>query len=58
MSEDSKPTVIGLLNKVAAEICNDYCRWPWVYRATDGEEDEDRMYEEKCNECPLNILGL
>jgi hypothetical protein len=56
MSEESK-TVVGLLNKVAAEICNDYCRWPWVYR--DGnEEDEGKMYEEKCSKCPLSILGL
>ena len=57
MSEEPK-TVVGLLNKVAAEICNDYCRWPWIYRDPDGEEDEGKMYEEKCSKCPLNILGL
>lgn len=56
MTEPTK-TVTQLLNDMAAKFCNDYCRWPWVYR--DGnEEDEGRMYEEKCNKCPLNILGL
>lgn len=58
MSEDKTPTVVGLLNKVASDFCDNYCRWPWVYRDPDREEDEGRMYEEKCNECPLNILGL
>ena len=57
MTEPTK-TVTQLLNDMAARICSDYCRWPWVYRSKDGEEDEGKMYEEKCNKCPLNILGL
>lgn len=35
---------------LAAEICNHYCRFPEAY------DDNDRMIEEKCNNCPLGEL--
>lgn len=35
---------------LAAEICNHYCRFPEAY------DDNDRMIEEKCNDCPLGEL--
>ena len=35
---------------LAAEICNHYCRFPEAY------DDNDRMIEEKCNDCPLREL--
>ena len=35
---------------LAAEICNHYCRFPEAY------DDNDRMIEEKCNNCPLREL--
>lgn len=35
---------------LAAEICNHYCRFPEAY------DDNNRMIEEKCNNCPLGEL--
>ena len=43
MTEDQKRILIET-------ICDDLCRWPDIY------DDADRMHEEKCASCPLNIL--
>lgn len=50
-------TIMGLLSKMAADFCDNYCKWPEQYQAEDGEED-GKLYEERCVNCPLNILGI
>ena len=38
------------LEEVAGKICDKFCRFPEAY------DDTDRMFEEKCDKCPLNEL--
>lgn len=45
-----KGTVVGILNDIATEICEHYCRYE-----AEAENDEELM--EHCWECPLNRLG-
>lgn len=40
---------------LAAEICDHYCKFPEAYD-TGHDDDNDRMIEEKCNNCPLGEL--
>ena len=40
---------------LAAEICDWACRYPQAYD-TGHDDDNDRMIEEKCNNCPLGEL--
>lgn len=57
MSGDYKPTVVDLLDHMAAVFCDKYCKWPEQYRGDDGE-DENALYNEHCKKCPLNDLGI
>ena len=52
-----EPTIAELMNKMAADICDNYCKWPEKYKTEDGDED-GRLYDEKCGDCPLHILGI
>ena len=38
------------LNEVASQICNYYCRWPWVCQS------DERLHEAHCDGCPFNKL--
>lgn len=38
------------LEEIAGKICDRYCRFPEAY------DDTTRMFEEKCEGCPLNEL--
>ena len=57
MTDNFRPTVVDLLDHMAAVFCDKYCKWPEQYRGDDGE-DENALYNEHCNMCPLNDLGL
>ena len=37
------------ISEVVEEICDHYCRFPEAY----PERENQRMVEEKCNNCPL-----
>lgn len=54
---DYKPTVVDLLDHMAVTFCNKYCKWPDEYKTEDGDEDNG-LYEQHCNKCPLNLLGI
>ena len=45
-------TVTGILEEIADEFCNNYCKWQQVYCR---DEDEDSL-EEQCVKCPLNRI--
>lgn len=47
-------SVPDLLDKVAAEICNNYCKWPGEYNL---EDDEGLMFAERCEHCPLRFIS-
>ena len=40
---------------LAAEICDWACRYPQAYD-TGQEDDNDRLFNEKCSVCPVNEL--
>ena len=51
----SNRSVTGLLDDIAAQICNSYCKWPDQYKDENGEET-DALYDEKCSDCPLKLI--
>lgn len=50
MESEKQQTVSEIIEQVAAEICDQYCRYPDMYR---GCEDIIDFY---CSDCPLNRL--
>ena len=48
--EEKEGTVIHILNKIAEEICDHYCKY------ADSIEEEAELVKH-CWECPLNRLG-
>lgn len=40
------------LEQAAGAMCDDYCKYPLVY----PEYQNDRMIDERCNNCPLSQL--
>ena len=50
MGEENGTTVFGLLNRMAEEFCDHYCKWPEECK-TEGE------LVDHCWECPINLLG-
>lgn len=49
----NEPTVADLLNRMAADFCDNYCKFPEQY----GEDQEEQLYKH-CENCPLNLLGI
>ena len=45
-------TVADILEEVKAEICEQYCKYPVIYK----DMDEDEFIEKICGECPLHRL--
>ena len=50
-------TIADMLNKMAGDICDNYCKWPEQYENEQDEEDA-ALYEDHCWACPLNVLGV
>ena len=48
--------VTEILDHVAAEICDKYCKWPEQYKDDNGDELECKLYDEHCEKCPLNMI--
>lgn len=47
------PSIDEIIEKVVAEMCDKYCKYPhqkW--------EHDEAMYEQVCTSCPLNKLGV
>lgn len=42
------------IDGIKEQICDHYCRFPEGYG--DKEDDQDRMWIERCQFCPLNKL--
>lgn len=43
-------SIINMTTYVAEQICDHYCKYPAEYK------DNDQMYDEKCDKCPLQML--
>lgn len=57
---NEKETVQKIIIKVIEEMCNSYCKYPELirnkYKDKDPDEAEDLLYDECCENCPLNLL--
>ena len=49
---ESKKTVHNILVEVIEEMCDKHCKFLDMYT----EENEDDLYKEHCDNCPLNKL--
>lgn len=49
--EEKPSTIIQMLNGIADEICDDYCKWPEKCKS-------DIRLMKHCHECPLNRMGV
>lgn len=45
----------AVTGKVKARICDEYCKYPEKYKVK-GDTDIDRMLNEVCESCPMNVL--
>lgn len=51
---EKQKTVADILCEVIQDMCDKYCKFPQEYENTGA--DDERMYDEKCSNCPLNKL--
>ncbi len=51
-AEARRINLADLLNDMAADICDNYCKFPEQYQGR-----ECALEEERCKSCPLNIIG-
>ena len=49
---DKQKSVVNVIEEVMNEVCDKYCKFPEQYT----DEDEEKLYEKHCNNCPLNKL--
>lgn len=56
--KNANETITQKLERIAAEICDGYCKYREGYEGYYGDEDEgmDKLHEEKCSVCPLMEL--
>lgn len=52
----SKETLSEFMNEITEDICDNYCKYPDQYGP--GDEEAMRLYEEHCDDCPLNRLEV
>lgn len=52
---EKQKTVADILGEVIQDMCDKYCKYPEEYVQKYGADDE-RMYGEVCDKCPLNKL--
>ena len=55
-----EPTVMSIIEEVAGQICDKYCKYPDIYKPEHIPSIDDdymgRMFQDKCRECPLKRL--
>ncbi len=61
-TEKKQVTVTSLLQEVADDICNHYCKYPEAIltEIPDIEDDDIReqaLWDKYCHDCPLNKLA-
>ena len=55
-AEVPRKTITDILDQMATEFCDNYCKWPEKY-TIEGIEHSARLYDEHCGDCPLNWIG-
>ena len=46
----------AVLENVKSRICDGYCKYPAEYSVKDNDLNYDRLVDDVCSSCPLNIL--
>jgi len=50
-------TVAQLLDQIASEFCDSYCKYPEVAASERSDTDDtDYLYDHYCGDCPLQRL--
>lgn len=45
-----------ITEEIKTQICDLYCKYPEQYKVENDDINFDRMIEERCNDCILNLL--
>lgn len=45
-----------ITEEIKTQICDHYCKYPEQYKVENDDINFDRMIEERCNDCVLNLL--
>lgn len=48
--------ITEILDEIAGDFCQNYCKWPAQYIGEDGIELECKLTEEHCSACPLRFI--
>ena len=54
MNGQEKPSIRDILDEIAAEFCDKYCKWPYLW--DDEKEGMDLCESEHCENCPMTRL--
>ncbi len=54
LEERKQKTIPTLLDEIAHDICDNYCKFPDAYPWDD--DSQERLWAEHCDNCPLNQL--
>lgn len=56
--EKEVTTVASIIESVANQICDGYCRFLYEFEhSTSGSDDMlEKLQDEHCSDCPLNLL--
>ena len=46
----------GVLENVKGRMCDEYCKYPAQYSVKDDDANYDRLVNEVCESCPMNVL--
>ena len=47
------PAISDIMAEVAGVICDDYCKFPEIYK----DRPEQELWDECCVDCPLRVLS-
>ena len=51
------PNIPAILNHVACDFCENYCKWPEKYTDESGEVHEVKLMDEHCVKCPVQLIS-
>ncbi len=49
-------TMAEITEEIKTQICDHYCKYPEQYKVKNDDINFDRMMQERCNDCILNLL--
>ena len=49
-------SVSCMFETLKAKMCDEYCKFPDKYSVKDNDANYDKLINEMCESCPLNVL--